>query len=344
MILGKPAYYENVAAFPFTDLKEIRSAVAMDQTSYAPFATDMFFIRRISRSQEGARVNLWFVRPAYIEQIRRYPAWLILPETAVWSAGTDSRGRIYKVSRGGDQLMIHVDKDGIVRSSLAENREADLEGFQRSLGPDVKDCSVEHLESSEQYFNGFFSRLEDASVADLIPFLAWRTRVKKINPVFIKRAAASLLILAAGYGLLWAGLPCWMARQLEKENQQLSENLGEVIARQSEIEAMQTRINTLSGPIEAYLPKVPLFNQLYETIPDQATIRRLNIAGGRVEIEGRSEQASVVLTDLSNETFFENVQLTQPLKKDSRSGQEVFSVSFQVKPEALLQTAAKNGS
>lgn len=85
ILLGKRTYFETIAEFSFSDLKDIKSAVAPARLDYAPFATDLFFVRKISRNQECTRFNLWFVRPGISDEIRQHRPWFIFPETAFWS-------------------------------------------------------------------------------------------------------------------------------------------------------------------------------------------------------------------------------------------------------------------
>ncbi len=339
LILGKHAYFETTAAFPITDLKEIKAAVTMDQAMYAPFATDLIFLRKIFRKNEHTLVNIWFVRPSAINIIEQLAPWIVFPETALWSLAEPHQSRLHVISRKDDLLMVHVDDDGAVRSSIAEDEDTDFETFKRSVGPAAQNCSVERLESTREYFKALLSCLSDASITDFYPFFRWRPDFKNFNTPFAKLSILSLTILIFLYGSIWAGLPYWKYRQLIQENEKLSENLGDVLDKQAQIESIQQEIQQLAKPFEAYTPKLPLLNMLYQTISGKATIKRMTIAANFVEIGGTSPQASAVLSTLSAVTDIENVQLTAPLKKDRKTGQDIFSLSFRVKPNSFLEPA-----
>ena len=45
IVLGKKHYFETLKSFPFSNIKEIRSAIEMDITAFSPFKTDRFFVR-----------------------------------------------------------------------------------------------------------------------------------------------------------------------------------------------------------------------------------------------------------------------------------------------------------
>jgi len=77
VLLGKHTYFETIAEFPFSDLKEITAAIRLSPGDYAPFHTDLFFVRRIGRQPDKTRVNLWFVRPETCDIIRRVHPWFI---------------------------------------------------------------------------------------------------------------------------------------------------------------------------------------------------------------------------------------------------------------------------
>jgi hypothetical protein len=345
VILGKRAYFETIAEFPFSDMKEIKAAVMLSPTDYAPFATDLFFIRKIGRSNDRTRVNLWFVRPGIIEEIRGSAAWFVFPETALWSIDDRAGPRLYCFHRETDRLMVNVDAHGAVRSSLAENSgEDDIEAFRRSLGPRVADCATESLDSLQDYFHELSARLSKASIADLVPFFKWMPGSSKPDSRLLRRTAASLSALIFLYLIACAGLPLFMKQKLTAENEALSASLGEVLNRQADIEAIQRRIQTLAGPLETYLSKTALFNLLYDTLTGRCTITRMTVAGRRVEIEGTSPQASDILSALSAVESFETVRLTRPLKKDRGTGHDAFSIGFYVKPGAFIESENKDGA
>ncbi len=344
MILGKHTYHETTVTFPFKNPKEIKAAVSLDQTAYAPFTTDLFFLRIISRKQENTLVNLWFVRPSMIDAIHQASPWVIFPETALWSLADAHKPCLYIISRKDDQLMVHLDSDGGVRSSLAPNDDEITDAFQKSLGPGGQNCPIERLVSYQEYYQGLLARLCEMSIADVSPFLGWRVDLKDFNTPFIRMTVISIAVWIILYGCIWAGLPYWKQRQLIQENEKLSANLGEVLHKQDQIESIQNEIKKLSQPMETYTPKVPLFNMLYQTLSGQATITRMRIAGNRVEITGLAPQASEVLSALSAVKAIDNVQLTAALSKNRQTGQEAFTLSFLVKPHIFFEPVHSDSS
>lgn len=48
VVLGKRHYFETSKTFPFTGIKDIKSAIRMDIASMAPFKTERFFVRKIA--------------------------------------------------------------------------------------------------------------------------------------------------------------------------------------------------------------------------------------------------------------------------------------------------------
>jgi len=336
MILGKHTYYETTATFPFKNPKEIKAAVSLDQTAYAPFSTELFFLRIISRKQENTLVNLWFVRPSTIDKIQQASPWIILPETALWSLSDAHKPCLYVISRKDDQLMVHLDGDGAVHSSLSPNDEKITDTFQKSLGAGGQNCPIENIASYQEYYQGLLARLGEISIPDVSPFLGWRVDSKKFNTPFIRITVISIAVWIILYGSIWVGLPYWKQRQLIQENEKLSANLGEVLHKQDQIESIQNEIKKLSKPMETYTPKVPLFNMLYQTLSKHVTITNLRMAGNRVEITGLSPQASEVLSTLSAVKAIDNVQLTAPLRKKRQTGQEIFTLSFLVKPHVFF--------
>jgi hypothetical protein len=345
VILGKRAYFETIAEFPFSDTREIKSAVSLSPADYAPFETQMFFMRRLGRSRERTRVNLWFVRPWAVEELKSHSPWFIFPETALWSINDNKQPRLFCLDRGADQLMIHVNAEGAVHSSLGKNSgPQDFEAFCRSLGPQSRNCPVKQVSSRQQYFEQLTGSLEKAPLADLFVFFRWIPGHAAWDARFFRRAAASLSAVILLYLFIWAGLPLYVKQKLESENQVLSQNLGEVLDRQSDIETISNRIQTLAEPVESYLPKTALFDLLYEHMAGQSIVTRLTVAGRMVEIEGTSPRASDLLSTLSGLEALENVRLTRPLKKDRKTGHDQFSLSFSVIPGVFVNTSSPDGA
>ena len=340
-ILGKRTYFETIAEFPFDDTREIKAAVRLAPSDYAPFETDLFFMRKIGRRQDRTRVNLWLVRPRAAELIRQSAAWFVFPETALWTVAKGQTPRIECIERETDRLLVHVDAQGGVRSSLDENgSQASLETFQRSLGAQGAGCDIEQVSCERPYHAELLTRLFDAPVSNFLPFLRLLPAKTSFDARFARRAGAGLAALFLVYGALWAGLPMYLENRLARQNNALSDELGQVINRQSDIEAIKERIQTLSGPVADYLPKLPLFNLLYDCLSGSSVIKRMNVSGRRVEIEGTAPSASAMISTLSAKEAFANVRLTKPLKKDRNSGHDVFSVSLYVTPGAFVEKPA----
>jgi hypothetical protein len=339
ILLGKRTYFETIAEFSFSDLKDIKSAVALAPLDYAPFATDLFFVRKISRNQERTRVNLWFVRPGISDEIRQHRPWFIFPETALWSMDNGSFNCFYRLDQDMHQLMIHVDSEGGVRSSPAKNTSGqdNMQTFRMSLGPLGHDNPVIRFRSREEYFHALFKCLSEVSVMNLVPFFRYLPGQKKMDMKMLIRRAAGVLVIICLFMGIRSGLPLYMKYQLMRENTALTRDMGEVLDRQAEIEPIRKRIQVMAGPITGYTPKVMLLDQIYTSLADRNTvIRRLTVVDKQVEIQGLSPRASEVITILSAVPAFTDVKLTQALKKDPKTGHDIFSVSFSVKPDAFV--------
>jgi hypothetical protein len=120
---------------------------------------------------------------------------------------------------------------------------------------------------------------------------------------------------------------------LSAENEQLNAQLGSVLDRQTQIDALRQEIGMLAAPMATYSPKLTLFHVVHETLAGRAIISRMSVAANRVELRGTAEQASAVLTALAAVAGIDNVQLTAPLTKDRRSGQDLFAISFMITGE-----------
>jgi hypothetical protein len=232
-ILGKRAYHETVQSFPISDLKEIKAAVAIDPTAYAPFDTNLFFLRRIGQKQEHTLVNLWFVRPEAVQTFGLDRCFLTIPETALLSLQSEPLPRLTFIDQKENCLMVHVDKSGGVRSILAPKATESVEAFQRSLGPEGYNCVTRNFTISRDYYRNLLSGLKDGAITELAPFIQWRIDRKKFFTAPLRRAVLGISTMIMIYLMLWLGLPFMTVRQLKLENERLADSLGEALDRQA---------------------------------------------------------------------------------------------------------------
>jgi Tfp pilus assembly protein PilN len=339
VLLSKHTYFETITEFPFSDLKEITDAIRLSPSDYAPFHTDLFFVRRIGRQPDKTRVNLWFVRPEACDIIRRAHPWFVFPETGLWATGSRNTARCLGLEKKDGTLMVHVDTDGAVRSTMTSPGRADSQSFLRGLGPQGQDCPVETFSDLETYIQALLATVSGAGPLVLAPFLQVRP-VGGHGPLVragLKTLTGIALLLVLFFGIR-AGMAVYVLQELKQTNQTLTRDLGDVLEKEAKIRAIENRIQALSGPIVSYLPRTALLNQLYDLLSGKdIVIRRLTVVGNRVELQGVSDRASALLDTLASVSGFQDVQLTQALKKDSRTGQDIFSISFHVVPEGPVE-------
>ena len=79
VVLGKRHYFEMSKTFPFTGIKDIRSAVRMDIASMAPFKTERFFVRKVAEGDGKATLNIWFIDPGICNTLDELSPRLIIP-------------------------------------------------------------------------------------------------------------------------------------------------------------------------------------------------------------------------------------------------------------------------
>lgn len=81
VILDKATYFETQARFPFLSVQDIQKAVQTDMGAYCPFATDLFFVRKIQTKDGKTDVNLWFVKTDAAAAAKQVSPLLIMPES-----------------------------------------------------------------------------------------------------------------------------------------------------------------------------------------------------------------------------------------------------------------------
>ena len=327
VILGKHTYFETVGEFPFGNLKEIRAAITMDPAAYSPFATRLFFVRRIGVRDDKTLVNLWFVRPEIVSELEQVGPWLIFPETALWCLGAQTDNGLYIISQPDGYLLVHY-MNGMIHSTLAKNDDSDLSTFRRSMGKDISQTETIRTNDFHTYLNDLRAAVPTVSLSDMALFFSPGFQSGQIDQRMLRRGLASLGLMAVLDASVWAGMPMYIRHQLMQENETVSANLGDILDKQAKTDESVKEIGLLAQTLNDYTPRMMLLNMLFDILPGDTVITQMTLAGNRVEIRGSAGQASMVLTSLAAGQGVEQAQFSAPLRKDSKTGRELFAVSF----------------
>jgi len=328
IILGKKYYFETLKTFPFSGIKEIKSAIAIDISEFSPFNTDLFFMRKIGQENDSTRVNLWFVDEKIVEPIRSRSPLIIIPETALISFLEDDTRKIYSIDKDGETLLVYVGRDGVVKSTAAGRGKDDLESFRRSIGVEARDCSIRDLNGAEEYLPLLPRILDEIPWRVLLYFLNTGFFSLSDHQKFLKigtAATAALFIIYTGIINL---LPYFAEKKFQKEDQALTLNLSDPLKKQAMIEVYYKQQKALAGNINNYTYKLPLINLLNGVLPEETIIRQLVISGRTVEIKGVTPKASELLSLLAKANEIENARFNSPIKEDKITGMENFALDF----------------
>ena len=327
VILGKQAYFEMIAEFPFGNVKEIEAAIAMDPETYAPFQTPLFFIRKIIRHDDKTLVNIWFVRPEIVALIDRMSPWLIFPETVLWCLGAYPGNGLHIVKMPAGYLFVHF-LDGAIRSTSAENDDTDLIAFLRSIGREASPADAVRTDHFETYLQYLRDAVPEIPLSELRPFFKFRLRASDFDMRSLKRSFALIGITIVLYLAGWVGMPIYFKQRLIVENETISAVLNDILERQAGTDALLNDVKQLTLAIKGYTPRTMLLNMLYKNLPTDTIITNMTIAGSKIELRGSAGQASQVLSSLSMDPGVEHPQFTMPMRKDYKTGRELFVLSF----------------
>jgi len=329
VVLGKEFYFETIRSFPFANLGEIRDAVKTDMATFSPFETELFFAKKIGGTGEHTSVNLWFVSPGILKRLRQLSPFLLIPETALFALHQDSKGTLYEINRNsGESLFCYIGRDGGVRSTLSHGEQPDLQGFRRSVGREARDSTIKRVRDNHQYAQLLWEMLLGGSLLGFSPFLTIRSFSSGLEWPTVKRGLATALVMFLIYTFLSAFLPFYHLNRLIKEDKAISTNLASLLKKQELIDDFCRKERALAGKINAYPYKLPIILTINNALPDKARIEQLTISGNKVVIRGVAPKASQVLSALSSARGVKEAGFSSPLRKDRKSGMEIFTLTF----------------
>lgn len=332
VILAKKYYFETLKSFPFSGIKEIKSAIAMDITAYSPFQTDSFFVKKIGQTDENTRVNIWFINNRIGNLLKDLSPLVVIPETALLSFLDEPVPMIYTIHNKDDEnFLVCIGPERAVKSIIS--RQMDIESFKRIIGAGARDYPVRKILRFEEYLALFPGILYSLSLRNLSGFVNSDAFFLKINKVQLIMGLAATGLLFFLYTGLSGLLPYYVNKKLQKEDQALSIGLSGFLKTRELVDVYHQKQKELAEIINKYPYKLSLMNLLNTTLPEDTVIRQLTISGNIVEIKGVVPGASVLLEALSQANGIKNAKFTSPLRKDRKTGLEFFTLTFIYKPE-----------
>ena len=328
VVLGKRYYFETSKTFPFSSIKDIRSAIKMDISSLAPFKTERFFARKVAEEDGKTTLNIWFIDPQLSDTLDELSPRLIIPESALLPFLNEGEGKIYSIDRGRENLLVHAGVDGLVKGMTGREGDQDLLSFRRTIGAEAKDCPVTVVQGMEEYLSLLRGILETMPLKKMLPFvnrdrfsLSGSQRILKWN----LGTGAALICLFICLSFL---LPYLAASRLESEDKALSHSLRQVLKSQEDLEYFRKKQEGPTKRINDYPYKIELISLLNKLLPEKIRIRLFKVSGNMVEMQGTTSKGSELLSALGKEKGITNAKFTTPIRQDQKTGMEIFSLSF----------------
>lgn len=329
IVLGKNLYFETLKTFPFSSVKDIRSAVKTDIHAFSPFETDLFLVRRIGETGERTSVNLWFVNKAGCERLRALSPLFIIPETALLPFVNNALPTVYAIRKTNDErLFSFVREDGAVKSMAPHRDKEDITLFKRSVGGRAIEAPVKEVTEWEGYFGMVQNALYAIPPKTALSF----TNRDYFSTSFDKKPLSVGIAVAAVLFFVYTGLSLFMpymdAKYLNREDKALSLNLSGLLEKQDTVVKYQQRHKALAERLNRYTYKVPLLNLLNTVLPEDTTVRQFTAAGNMVEVRGVVPEATALLSALTQVKEVKTAQFTSPLRQDAKTGMEAFTLTF----------------
>ena len=329
VVLSKNTYFETERTFPFTPLKDIGAAVQTDTGAYAPFDTDRFFFRKIREADGSARVNLWFVKPEAAKALDRLSPICVIPETFLFVFMAPSWPAFFTVEKSPEKrLVVNVDTQGAVKSLFGRPDASARDGFLRSCRL-PENGQEQHIDDFEAYRQFLEAAVLALPIRESLRFVNKPASMAGLTGKSILRYLGLALLL----WLIYTGATSWMIYQTEQtvkaREGALRKKAAELMEKRELLDKRLDRLEFLRSRTRYYQPRTRLMALILRKAPEGVLIKRIQVAGQSVEIEGLAPNASDFMTALSDAKAVASVRFSAPLRKDSNSGKERFSLMFE---------------
>jgi general secretion pathway protein L len=216
-------------------------------------------------------------------------------------------------------------------------------------GPDATPDVLRKLNESP---NLEFSRLDlhQGPLADNSPIAGTGLALKSLQPVavdinllpeqFRKKPSVIaryltivLVLLTLITGTAWTGSyfihQRITDRRVDRELDELSGEIKTLGQAQSQIAALQERIDYLNTLRQDRIHALEFLKELTETLPDTAWLRGLSVAGNQVLIEGYADYSTQLIQKLESSSLFSGAKFISTITR-GRDGKEVFKIGFEI--------------
>jgi general secretion pathway protein L len=220
-------------------------------------------------------------------------------------------------------------------------------------GPDATEDMLRKLNESP---NLEFSRLDlsQSPLEENSPIAGTGLALKSLQPVavdinllpeqFRKKSSVIarymtfvLVLLALITGTAWAGSyfihQRITDRRVDRELDALSGEIKAFGQVQSQITALQERIDYLNTLRQDRIRALEFLKELTEILPDTAWLRGLSVADNKVLIEGYADYSTQLIPQLEASPLFSDAKFISTITK-GRDGKEVFKIGFEIQRQS----------
>ncbi len=326
VVLSRDLYFETLKDFPIKKHGLINAAVELDMENYSPFKTSLFFSRRCSVTENGALVNLWFVKPEVLEFISTLQPLMVIPETAILALG--KRDSIYQITLwGGHRLFVHVTEEGAIQSLLSKEDKLDLTTFKRSVGGPLESSRLKLVQGDAYWkkLRVFLKRpMPDFHLAFLTPELFF-PRLKRVR---LRQFAISAFCVYFVYLSLGTFLCFSIKRKYRNELHRLNHDVCLIKKARDEFLFKKKIVERIAAHTNNYTSKTSILNALDKTVPEGTWIKQIYMADNKVEVSGETPKASSLMENLRQYPGVSEPEFVSPVQKLKKSGNESFTISF----------------
>ena len=143
----------------------------------------------------------------------------------------------------------------------------------------------------------------------------------------------ALVVLMLITGMTWTGSHFLHQRIADRRvDRELNELSGEIQALeqvQSEMTALQEKIDYLDSLRQERIPALDFLKELTEILPDTAWLLGLSVEDNQVEIQGYADSSTQLIPQLEASALFSDAKFISVITKD-RAGKEVFKIGLEI--------------
>ncbi|QBL09785.1 hypothetical protein E0Z06_09780 [Rheinheimera sp. D18] len=313
VVVARNSYKELIKTYPVSDKSDLKKIILSE------FGKNVLYkIGSFDNNQQRVQIISWL--PAVLEVAT--DSIILIPETWLFAA-SQTAGSCHKVTSADTELVIHIDRDGLVRSFFPQGLLQSESAIRSALGI----SPATELQSWQR--DAFLQRQLDSLFALPVNVLVnWQSRSNSKPAFNIRQLLVTAAVAVTLYGVIGSGYLYALNSSRQSQLERLSSDVADKLAIQSAMDEEQRKLAALVEAKGNWNLTLQHWDLLALLINQGVVLANVKSELDVMSVTGETESTTELVSLLSAHSAVSNIEFTAPMRR-GRNG-EFFSLRLTI--------------